>query len=199
MTVKHFNPQDNQLIKSVCGLAFPDYTGRKIKVRYSVKSLNLSSYWDGGSRSYFRIVELSTMKVVTVPDNHPVFNKAAYDVKNVSLPQGFVVVEHCYFCGKDLGLTIHTSDDAPLLSDGTDISEDLKQLLACTYGLKSSYAGIKDYRGYRLYQRFGWSEDKVELVREQAIEKGYLTKGKALTNAGKDVVSTLDGSYRNRW
>ena len=83
---------------------FPDYTGRKIKTAVR-KSYTMADYWDGGSRTYVRAVELATGKIVDPADfvHNPMNHGAS---ATFEIPAGVAMVEHSFFCGKDCGLTI---------------------------------------------------------------------------------------------
>ena len=110
------NNKDQQ-VKSVCKAAFPGYNGRKIQIKYNVKSKSLRSYWDGGSKSSYAVIDLNLLKVLHAPDSHPFFDRLT-GVDSFDIPEGYAVVEHSIFCGRDMGLTIHIPDAAPLLLEG---------------------------------------------------------------------------------
>lgn len=98
-------------------LAFPDYNGRKFKVYAKNGKMNLNSYWDGGSRNYFKILRLEDGSLMDVPQNGTIFDKMNFS--NTSYPAvGYAVVEHTIFCGKDLGLRlyVHPDDMVPELT-----------------------------------------------------------------------------------
>jgi len=58
------------------------------------------TFWDGGSRSEYTAVCLSTGKAVHGPQfNPPQFGGPKEDLR-VNLPQGFAIVEHGTFMGK---------------------------------------------------------------------------------------------------
>ena len=63
----HLEPTND--IKALARKAFPGYTGRKYKLDNSGRSVNVTSYWDGGSRSYYAAVNLSTGATLPVPQN----------------------------------------------------------------------------------------------------------------------------------
>jgi hypothetical protein len=95
-------------IKAMVTRCYPDYAGRKFRIAAQVNPLNVASYWDGGSRDYFAFYCLTTGKVVPVPA------QSAYDKKlpgadRVMLPDGIVCIERSFFCGKDIGITVHVN------------------------------------------------------------------------------------------
>jgi hypothetical protein len=130
-------------VKSVCAVAFPDHAGRKVQIKYGVTSINMSSYWDGGSKSTFAVIRLSDNKPCRVPTNHPVFDRVT-GVDNFLIPDGFVVVEHIIFCGNDLGLRIHVPGPAPLLEAANSEPELSRvQLMVLSWIVGRNSAGRK--------------------------------------------------------
>lgn len=97
--------------KLIAKLAFPDYRGRKIFIEPQRYPLNCASYWEGGSRSYFVFVRLADKSVSQEVPAQSGFDKPVSGIKEVTIPEGFVCVEHVYFCGKDLGLRVHVNPE----------------------------------------------------------------------------------------
>ena len=98
-------------VKRILAATFPEYRGRKIRLSVSDRPLDVRSCWDGGSRSYFTFVRLDTFVVMEMPAQSA-FDKRVTGADAVTLPPGCACVEHIYFCGKDLGITIHVGTDA---------------------------------------------------------------------------------------
>lgn len=183
MTIYHIEKPDT-LISQILSASFPEYNGRKIKLSTDIPK-TLENYWDGGSKSDYVFVQLSTMKAITVPTYHNMFEpKKAPEID--ALPAGVVLVEHAIFCGKDSGITIHANamDLAPLLPAGTsDLTDDEKIVLYCTRAYKSSYGGISNYRQHES----GLSLDRWNAAKESCIAKGLLDKRGAITATGKNA------------
>jgi hypothetical protein len=95
-------------IAAVISAAFPDYRGRKMSIEIRDKPLDVRSYWDGGSRSYFVFVRLADKRCVEMPAQSA-FDRPIAGAEKVSLPAGIVCVEHVYFCGKDLGCRVYVN------------------------------------------------------------------------------------------
>ena len=95
------------LIKQIASAAYPEYRGRKFHIEVSEYPLDVRSYWDGGSRSYFRFVNLMTLEISSQVSAQSAFDKPISGAEAVTLPVGFACVEHSIFCGKDSGLTFH--------------------------------------------------------------------------------------------
>lgn len=149
-----------EIIKQVCRAAFPGYSGRKFQVAYNVKSMSVRSYWDGnGSKSSFVAVNLSTLETKAAPNSHPIFDHVE-GVDRVEIPEGFAIVEHIIFCGKDLGLRIHVPIAPPVLPEGKNIPDEWLRILTITAHRKSSYAGISDYRAHAARELWGYKKAK---------------------------------------
>jgi hypothetical protein len=103
-------------VKRVVLAAFPSYKKHNASIG-EFYPCNINSYWDGGSRSEFAIVELATMARKPLPTTtHPYFGIVRHGLAgkedsvlsadyagNVTLkvlPEGFALVEAGTFCGK---------------------------------------------------------------------------------------------------
>ena len=114
-------------VKALVTAAFPGY--RKLKAYVSVfpscgKGIN--SYWDGGSRSEYAIVELATNRRHALPtQTHPYFDvvrKGGADLETAALavdargnatlkmlPEGFALVQAGTSCGKPATAHVYLS------------------------------------------------------------------------------------------
>lgn len=191
-------------VARLCLAAFPSYTGRKFKVCEFRGPMRLDSNWSGGSRNFWAILELATLKSAPIAENgtpwHPEIARAE------TLPPGFAVVEHTVFCGKDLGLTLHVGEDnlARLLPPAEEISWAQKVVLAATAGLKSSYGGIKDYRRHEAREDTGITDAEYLTAKSECQAKGWLNAAGAITNEGRNTIGTerlcnLARPGYNRW
>ena len=104
-------------LKRVITAGFPSY--KKLRAYLSTfpeHGMGINSYWDGGSRDEFAIVELSTLRRKNLPtSSHPYFDIARHGIAGESeviavthagnvtlktLPEGFALVSCGVFCGK---------------------------------------------------------------------------------------------------
>lgn len=113
-------------VKQVVLAAFPSYRKHNAYLRAFPSEVNINSYWDGGSRSEFAIVELATGKRRNLPtSSHPYFDVARYGVQGENqvlridsaggvylkeLPEGFALVEAGTFCGKPSTATVYVPE-----------------------------------------------------------------------------------------
>lgn len=107
-------------VKQIKAATFPEYTGRRFFLHVSEAPINCASYWDGGSRSYFRFVNLATMEASAQTPAQSGFDRTVKGLDAVELPVGFACVEHSIFCGRDGGITIHIRPEnaAKLIGQG---------------------------------------------------------------------------------
>jgi hypothetical protein len=156
--------------------------------------------WDGGSRETFRVVELATGRAI----NPPGINQASapWDKREsvtVDLQNGYAVVRHSMFCGKDMGLTfyVHPDNAQKLLPapQADDMTAHEKSVLEATCGLKSSYQGRDRYdlsqRGdYNIAKRaydYAMTREEWNAAKESLIRRGYLNKTGAVTVSGRNA------------
>ena len=105
-------------VKRVILAAFPEYRKQRLYLTvFPEHGVQINSYWDGGSRDYFAIVELASLRRMPMPTaTHPYFEVAARGMANQStqfvesdhvgnitlkmLPEGYALVQSGVFCGK---------------------------------------------------------------------------------------------------
>jgi hypothetical protein len=97
-------------IARILRATYPDYRGRKIFIVPQTYPLDVKSYWEGGSRSFFQFLNLATFETAVVPAQSG-FDRQIVGADSVTLPVGIACVEHCIFCGKDCGIRIHVNPD----------------------------------------------------------------------------------------
>jgi hypothetical protein len=99
-------------LAAVARRAFPGYKGRKFRVVVSDRPRRLASYWDGGSRDTFVVVQDG--RTISPPTWGPFGREGAPDFAPVS---GAILIEHSVFMGKDAGCTIYLHpEDSKLFS-----------------------------------------------------------------------------------
>lgn len=127
-------------IKAIVTAAFPGYKKHKAWLRTMGPSgQGINSYWDGGSRAEYALVDLATGRRVALPTNtHPYFDIARAGLAgaedsavvvdhrgNVTLkilPEGIALVQAGTFCGKPATATVilNPANMAKLLGPGDD-------------------------------------------------------------------------------
>lgn len=104
-------------VKAIVNAAFPSYKKHKASISTFYEGFNINSYWDGGSKGEYAIVDMVTMQRKALPSrSHPYFDIAAKGLANQSndivetdhvgnvklkiLPEGYALVQAGFFCGK---------------------------------------------------------------------------------------------------
>ena len=109
-------------LKAIAKYVYPEYRGRKLRIERA-DTYRMQNYWDGGSRSYVKALDLATGRVSeAAPSSGNPFNDIAHAV--VAIPPGIALVEHSIFCGKDIGITVYVSNPGAI--DGPGIVQLLK-------------------------------------------------------------------------
>jgi hypothetical protein len=186
------------LVRKIANVAFPNYTGKAFKLQ-SAETVDVRSYWDGGSRDYYAFVQLTgegdsvTVKRGMEVPQQSMFDKqiaGADSVKLDSVP-GLVCVRHTYFCGKDMGITImlHPSmmSQAFLPPAAPEMTDDEKSVLKVTCERKAGYGGVSR-REY-----IGMPVDRWDAALASLVSKGMIDKRKAVTPAGRNAHGNIRG------
>lgn len=186
------------IIQKIVKGTFPEYTGKKITVKVA-ESFQPDQSWSGGSRQQWKLVS-NDGRVFDPKDLYTsgTFNpKEAY--QSVKIPDNCFVVVHNIFCGKDMGLTILTKESLALSHEKQDLSQDEIIVLVATKSLKSSYAGISNYRFHEARNVTGITEERWDNAVEKLIERGFLNKNKAINARGKNILVETGNHLTQLW
>lgn len=176
------------------------YSGRKFKAVVTSEPVTLSdTYWDGGTRSTYALINLSTGARLPASGkalSPPQFGGAVEPIR-VNIPSGFALVKHSIFCGKDTGLTIYVRPEnaAHLLPGPVELTACERAVLEYTRSRKSSYNGQNRFEMYVSDQR--WKHDGVAVFSAEEwraaqlalVERKLLSKSFAITPAGRNAVA----------
>jgi hypothetical protein len=179
-------------VQEIAKVAFPDYNGKKFSVAQFQGPMDLASNWDGGSKRYYAVVNLSTMRTAEVPESGTMHTGGTYRI--TTLPPNMAVVAHSIFLGKDSGITIYVNQEnlSKLLPKPDEVSWAEKVVLSATRSLKSSYAGVKDYRFREALKDTGITKAEWDAAKESLIKKKMLNAAGAITNDGKNAIGWTD-------
>ncbi len=95
-------------VKPILEITFPDYTGRKITVEPKERITFYDCNWSGGTKNEYKAIR-NDGETSTLPTPAPWVNP--FEGKTVDMRPDIIIVEHSYFCGKDIGITIHIHPD----------------------------------------------------------------------------------------
>ena len=173
-------------IPDVILAAFPDYRGRTFHVEPTERVTFHDLFWGGGSRNQYAAVHLATGRVQYLAPGVSPWGARVAEGTTTEIPQGFVVVEHAIFMGKDMGLRIYVrpQDVAPLLpaASGRALTPREASILRAFQGLTS--AGRK----YE-FVRMGVTPAELDAL----VGDGFLAHNRAgatsLTREGKNALA----------
>jgi len=164
------------------------YSGRKYAFKAVEEVQMNSTYWDGGSRSTWTAVKLSTRQVVPLPRFGPPQFGGPQSIPPIPLEQDMAIVEHSIFCGKDMGLTIyiHPSDSPQMITEPDSATDDEKIVLAYK-GLKNTYGGKKNIQYTEANRRYEITQGRWDIATESLKARKLLNKSGAITPSGRNI------------
>jgi hypothetical protein len=92
------------LIKQVLRATFPEYRGRKVRIREYDGPQTLTVCWDEGSRDSVKVIVFDR-GVGSLHGGSPFTNPMGC-LARVDQPAGSLLVVHSISCGRDVGITI---------------------------------------------------------------------------------------------
>lgn len=96
--------------KEILKLTFPNYKGRKYNLSLRQNYYISDSYWNGGSRTYTKLVNFNDNKIKELPE-------MKWEGKEFEITDNMLIVTHNYFCGHDCGITIICSPNSNFIKD----------------------------------------------------------------------------------
>ena len=179
-------------VPSIILAVFPDYNGHKFEFQVTQKITLANAYWDGGSRSFYKAVNLLNGQIT---EAHPALSNPYQcpTSPTIDLPKDTAIIEHSIFCGRDCGITIylHPDNAATLLPSPITLTQDEKIILCATRSFVSSYAGIKEYRFKEAKRTTGITWERWCATKDNLITNGFLTRSGAITTKGKNAIGNV--------
>jgi hypothetical protein len=166
------------------------YRGRNITL-VPTESVDVTrgAYWSDGNTSEYTLIRLSDLARLELPSVRPP-RVGEPHAEPVPLSPGFACLELSYAgTRKYLRIHVHPQGIAPgLLPPKQELSEDEQTVLHATRSLKSSYAGIRNYRLHEAHRATGITRARWEAAKAALIERKLLNKAGAITPAGRNAV-----------
>lgn len=175
----YFNPQSDPILSR--------FTSKRTATLYPWTSpVDVTSRWDGGSKSDFQLISLSTGETISLQSLSPMgkFNHQNYPtVKPSQVPDGVVLFESGISCGKPMVPRIYVKpcDMAPLLPPSIDLPRPAIIVLSIT-------AGFRPFYRRELRQRVGITDEQWDNESMQLKARKLLNKRGAITNEGRNLV-----------
>jgi len=179
-------------VKAMASKVFPSYRGRKFKLDNSGRAVNVTSYWDGGSRDYYAMIDLGTDRRLDVPQNGTWFDGGPIAPDGVTVPPGYMLAEHSIFMGKDYGITFYVNPDTAVgfLPTPETLTADEHNVLTSTASWKNTYQGVGNYRFIESRRNTGITADRWEAAKAALIGRKLLNKAGAITVSGRNAIGS---------
>ena len=150
---------------------------------------NVNSYWDGGSRDEYRLVELESRRVFAVPTSHPFFDRRddgerCGSLQIAELPPGTALVCGGTFCGKPatVRVLLRPENLAKLLPAPLELTDCERSALNAIAGMKGGYRAEE-------FNRRGLGEYSAS----NPLVASLASKGLVTINKAGAIAVTVDG------
>lgn len=124
-----------------------------------------------------------------MPENGTPFVNGGKIFKVGRLPENVALVRHYH--GRFESITIYLNPAnlrTDLLPPKPALDWAQSVVLAATRSLKSSYAGIRNYRFQEAHERTGITEAEWNSAKDACIASGLLNRAGAITDAGRNAI-----------
>lgn len=80
--------------------------------------MDLSSYWSDGTKNYYKFYQPETGIIFDVDDLTAPWKQISRTFDPEKMPNSVILVEHVFFCGKDMGIVIYVKE--PKMLEGNN-------------------------------------------------------------------------------
>ncbi len=174
-------------VKAIIEATFPEYNGKNISCTVTDKIHFCNTQWDAGYMRTYKILRMADMQIVEI-ERAPFLRDSALHSQSHIIPDGFVVV--VFVNGRRDGIEIHSPSINIVKSLTVDVplTDDEMTVLIATRSLKSSYAGIPNFRFKEANRARGITSEQWDIATATLKQKGLLNKAGAITIKGKNIV-----------
>lgn len=184
-----FLKRSDETVNQIINATFPGYNGRKVVANVTDTVTMHGTMWDSGNRRTYTLLRLADMATIPVPQESYGERSAGHHTA-FPIPDGVVVVvlNESGIAGDGIEIHSPAANITPLLEAPADLTKDEEIVLMATAGLKSSYAGIKNYRFSEARSRTGITQDRWDAAKAALIDRKMLNKAGAITTDGKNAI-----------
>lgn len=184
----HHLKMSDPTVKAIINASFPDLGWTRVQAHIKDTVVFYGTMWDEGTKRDYMIVELKTMRAVPI-EEAPFLRKSDFHEQPHKIPDGYVVVVASwrYKCDH-FEIIAPPSVITPMITQAPELTYAEKVVLVATRSLKSSYAGISNYRFHANQGRITFLE--WETAKKSLIEKKFLNKVGAITVDGRNACPT---------
>ena len=175
-------------VKRILAAAFPGARPQTINAHVSESISFYGTNWDSGRRRVYVMVELATMKQAQLPHDKDWMQGSESYRQLQSIPPGMAVVVHNDGYRESYEIWAHPATISGMLPAPVELSPYEKIVLVAVRSLKSSYAGISDYRLHEAQRNTGITAEQYQTAKSQLIERKLLNKAGAITPEGRNAI-----------
>jgi hypothetical protein len=176
-------------VRELAQRAFPSYNGKRYSVEPFSGPMTTTSCWNGGSRDYWCLVNLVTHKTWNVPENGTPFVYGGKAFKVGRLPENIALIRHKVGGYEYVTIYLNPANiRADMLPQKPALTWAQSVVLVATRSLKSSYAGILNYRRHAAQRETGITIEEWETAKAECQAKGFLNRAGAITDDGRNAV-----------
>jgi len=182
----YLNP--NHALSELAKRAF-DYKGKQFEAVAKEGHMTISSFWDEGNRSYWAQITVSGEIKKFAGDFGGFFSGPPLTVHVT--PDQVLARHQIYRGGEMITLYIHPDRFPKQLQTPEELPRDEKIVLVATRSLKSSYAGVSDYRYHEAHLQTNISRVRWDTAKADLISKGLLRSNGSITPDGKNAIGDM--------
>ncbi len=175
-------------VKEIIRATFPNFTGREVQVHITDHVQFTSTMWDEGYKRTYKKLRLADMAVDPV-EQEQFMRRSEFHENTFTIPPGFVVVVYVN-CrgGPNLEIISPPENVTKILPPPLELSDDEKTVLIATRSLKSSYAGVKDFRFHQAKEKRGITRERWDVAKASLIARKLLNAAGAVTTDGRNAI-----------
>ena len=182
----------DKMVLKIMRAAFPNFSGQQVEIVPHAGTINLASYWSGGSLERYAFVRLDNLRAQLVPEQSE-FLPQIPGLSEFKMVPGVVVVNHNTFQGKHITprIYVHPDNMNQLALPAPTVELDMIQALA----LLATRMRISSARYEAFREWTNATKAQYEAVRKQLQEKGLLAKNNSLTIDGRNIAAKWRDEY----
>ena len=187
MTTVHLRRSDES-VDAIIRASFPSYNGKDVRANIATKTDFFGTQWDEGNKTDYVIIRLSDLASYSIPQAPFARSSDAHE-KYHEITPGFVVVAYHSARGREyIEIIARPENITPMLPPPIELTEDEETVLIASRSLKSSYAGVSDYRFVESRRSRGITRQRWDAAKSALIARKLLNKAGAITVEGKNAV-----------
>lgn len=174
--------------------AFPHYQHARgrLSVRPFKGPVSPTSYWSGGQRDYWAIVDMTTHVAAVAATNGSGFGLNPHAAPAITeLPEGKALVRYTHGPRDYATIYVNPENLSPMLPESVELHGDEAAVLHCTKRYTSRARRQEFARALGDYTVRQQHLDRWDAAVESLVKKGLLLKSGAITTTGRNVAESL--------